>query len=234
LIDRLRDADKKIDLAISHHPTGRALASLYDVMDLQVDVFHKEGVSLSAAQNLLAARKAEIQRRLNPINHQKIVDIAKWLKINLLCMHTPCDNLAYQYIRKLMDKERPATVARVMEILNEVPEYKQAAGENNPVMIEIGTKSSRVNHIHVDFTGGTEGPDGIYEKLSNCAVDTIIAMHQSEEHFKKCKEHNLNVIVASHIASDNLGVNLMLDHLGTKADFKVYEVGGFRRFPRKK
>jgi len=58
-------------------------------------------------------------------------------------------------------------------------------------------------------------------------------MHQSEEHFKKCKEFNINVIFASHIASDNLGINLMLDYLESKDGLKVYEFSGFRRFKRK-
>jgi len=86
----------------------------------------------------------------------------------------------------------------------------------------------------LEFTGGTEGPKEIYEKLSTKGVDTIIAMHQSEEHFKKCKEANINVIFASHIASDNIGINIMLDHLENKEKFTIYEFSGFRRFKRKK
>ena len=233
LVDRLREKKTSIDLAISHHPTGRALASLYDVMDLQIFAYHNEGISLSASENLLSERKAEIERRIHAANHQKVVDVAKWLKINLLCMHTPCDNLAYQYIKKLMDKEIPSTIGNIVDLLNEIPEYKESAKNNNSVMIEIGNKASLVSRIHIEFTGGTEGPSGIYDKLSSCGVDTIIAMHQSEEHFKKCKEHNINVVVAPHIASDNLGVNLMLDYLTSKEKIQIYEFAGFRRFARK-
>jgi len=233
LIDRLREKGTSIDLAISHHPAGKALASLYDVMDLQIFAYNNEGISLSASENLLMERKAEIERRIHAGNHQKVVDAAKWLKINFLCMHTPCDNLAYQYIKKIMDKETPSTIGEIVDLLNEIPEYKESAKNNNAVMIEIGSRASRSRRIHIEFTGGTEGPVGVYDKLSSCGVDTIIAMHQSEEHFKKCKEHNINVIVAPHIASDNLGVNLMLDHLTSKEKIKIYEFAGFRRFSHK-
>ncbi|MDD4955868.1 MAG: NGG1p interacting factor NIF3 [Candidatus Omnitrophica bacterium] len=233
LIDRLREKGTQIDLAISHHPSGKALASLYDVMDLQIFAYNNEGISLSASENLLLERKAEIERRIHAANHQKVVDVARWLKVNLLCMHTPCDNLAYQYIKKLMDKEKPSTIANIVELLNEIPEYKESAKNNNGVMIEIGSNRSKCSRIHIEFTGGTEGPIGVYDKLASCGVDTIIAMHQSEEHFKKCKEHNINVVVAPHIASDNLGVNLMLDYLTNKEKIKIYEFAGFRRFPRK-
>lgn len=234
LIDTLRGKGTHIDLAVSHHPSGKALASLYDVMDLQVDIYSSEGISMSVSENLLRERKQEIERRIHAGNHQRVVDMAKWLKINLLCMHTPCDNLAHQYIKKIMKKNEPQTIGAIVDILNSIDEYKASAKNNNAVMIEIGSLSSRVKRIHIEFTGGTEGPSAIYDKLASCGIDTIIAMHQSEEHFKKCKENNINVVVAPHIASDNLGVNLMLDYLESKGKFKIYEFSGFRRFSHKK
>ncbi len=233
-VDKLRENGKKIDLAISHHPQGRAYASFYEVMDLQVDIFGKKGISLSTCENLLSERKLEVARRVSAANHSRSVDIARLFNINFLCLHTPCDNLAYQYVRNLMDKHKPETLEKVMDILYDVPEYIEAAQNNNPPKIVIGNKNCRCKNIHLEFTGGTEGPKDIYKKLSCCGVDTIIAMHQSEEHFKKCKEANINVIFASHIASDNLGINIMLDHLQVKEKFNIYEFSGFRRFPRKK
>jgi len=234
LINTLKEKGTKIDLAISHHPSGRALANFYEVMDLQIAAFNSEGVSLSVSENLLKERKSEIERRVHAANHQKVVDMAKWLNIDLLCMHTPCDNLAYQYVKKLMDSKKPQTLGEIVNLLEAVAEYKESAKNNNCVTITIGNNNSRVNRIHIDFTGGTEGPINIYEKLAASGIDTIIAMHQSEEHFKKCRECNINVVVAPHIASDNLGVNIMLDHLESKEKFKVYDFGGFRRFSHKK
>jgi hypothetical protein len=39
LLDRLNQKGQDIDLLIAHHPSGHALASLHEVMDLQVDVY---------------------------------------------------------------------------------------------------------------------------------------------------------------------------------------------------
>lgn len=234
LIDRLREKGHAIDLAVSHHPQGKAYAQFYEVMDLQTDVFSGKGISLSAAEGLLEERKAQVERRVSAANHERAVDCARLLDVNYLCMHTPCDNLAYAYIEKLTDNKKPRTIGDVMDVLLEIPEYQHAASKNNPPKIFVGGKNARVSRIHLEFTGGTEGPLSIYEKLSAQGIDTIIAMHQSEEHFKKCKEAHINVIVASHIASDNLGVNCMLDYLETKAKFKIYEFSGFKRFPHKK
>lgn len=234
LVDRLKDKGLKIDLVVSHHPEGRAYANFYEVMDIQVEAFAKEGVSISAAQNLLEERKSEVDRRVHAANHQRCVDAAKWLELNFMCMHTPCDNLAYQYMRKVIDKEKPSNLGKIMDILYAITEYQDAAKNNNPPKIAVGNKNSRCNRIHIEFTGGTEGPNSIYDKLSACGVDTIIAMHQSEDHFKKCKAANINVIFASHIASDNLGVNIMLDHLTDIEKLTIHEFSGFRRFPRHK
>jgi len=229
-VERLKEKGTNIDLVISHHPLGRAYANFYEVMDLQVDAFVKKGISLSLAENLLGERKRQVERRVHSANHQRSVDIAKWLNINLLCIHTPADNLAYQYIKKLLEKNKPCNLNDILEILYGIAEYKEAANQNNPPKIVIGNKNSHCRKVHLEFTGGTEGPQNIYKNLSSSGIDTIVAMHQSEEHFKKCREANINVIFAPHIASDNLGMNLMLDHLESKGKFKIYEFSGFRRF----
>ncbi|MCM8773356.1 MAG: NGG1p interacting factor NIF3, partial [Candidatus Omnitrophica bacterium] len=234
LVDRLKEKDKKIDLVVSHHPLGRAYANFYEVMDLQIDMFTQKGLNVSFAESLLRERKAQVERRVGAANHQRGVDIAKWLGINLMCIHTPADNLAYRYIKELTDKEKPKNLGQIIDLLMEVQEYKEASRNNNPPKILMGDKKAKVSKIYIEFTGGTEGPDGIYDKLSNSGIDTIIAMHQSEEHFKKCKEAHINVVVASHIASDSLGINLMLDHLLSKGKFDIYEFSGFKRFSHKK
>lgn len=233
LVDRLIKEGKNINLVMAHHPQGKAYAGFYEVMDVQRDIFTQEGVNLSLVGNLLKERKDQVARRVGAANHERVVDIARWLKLNFICVHTPADNLAYRYIETIVCKAKPRRLSNVMEILMEIPEYKEAARGNNPPAIFIGNSQDRVSHIHVDFTGGTEGPADIYDKLSLAGIDTVIAMHQSEEHFKKCKKAHINSIIASHIASDNLGVNLMLDYLITLSNFKIYEFSGFRRFSHK-
>jgi len=234
LADRLNEKGTKIDLVVGHHPEGRAYANFYDVMDLQVDAFINKGLSASFAENLLTERKGQVGRRVHAANHQRYVDVARLLNLNYMCMHTPCDNLAHQFVNRLVEKEKPDTLGKLLDLLLVIPEYKDAAKNNNAPQITIGSKSARVSKIMVEFTGGTEGPEGVYNRLSASGIDTIVAMHQSDEHNKKCKEANINVIVASHIASDAVGINLMLDHLESKGKIKIYEFSGFRRFARKK
>ena len=234
LVDRLKEKNMPIDLVVAHHPSGHAYAHFYEVMDVQADIFTQQGVGMSVSESLLLERKGEVERRVGAANHQRAVDVARFLNINFLCTHTPADNLAYQHVKGVIDKHKPKTLGEIMDILYTIEEYRHTAKNNNPPKIVIGNKNSRVKKVYYEFTGGTEGPIGIYDKLAANGIDTIIAMHQSEAHFKKCKEVRINVIVASHIASDNLGMNVLLDHISSKEKLKIYEFSGFRRFARKK
>ncbi|MFO8052975.1 MAG: NGG1p interacting factor NIF3 [Candidatus Omnitrophota bacterium] len=234
LADRLNQKGANINLAISHHPQGYAFAKFYNVMDLQIDGLTDYGISLSFSEKTLLQRKGEVSRKVHSANFNRAHDIAKFLNLNFFCMHTPCDNLAYQFLRKRLNKEKPSKLKDIMDILYTIGEYQDAASYNNPPKIVIGNEKSRCKNIHLEFTGGTEGPVSMYKELSARGIDTVVAMHQSEAHYKKCKEANINVIFASHIASDNIGVNLMLDHLQADKKFKVYELAGFKRIKRKK
>ena len=122
----------------------------------------------------------------------------------------------------------------MLDMLIDIPEYKDSAKRNAPPKITRGNSSSRAGKIFVDMTGGTEGSKKIFGKLSQAGVATLICMHLSEEHFKKAQEEHMNVIIAGHIASDNLGVNIVLDELEKKEKLKILPCSGFRRFSRKK
>jgi len=83
------------------------------------------------------------------------------------------------------------------------------------------------------MTGGTGGSKDIYEGLSTAGVDTVVGMHISEDHRKEARKRHINVLIAGHISSDNLGINLLLDDI-LEGDVEVVPCSGFRRFPRKK
>ncbi len=73
LADRIRNK-QGLDLVISHHPEGKAYAQLYKVMQLQVDLLSKAGVSRNVAQKLLDERMLEVERKVLPQNHTRPVD----------------------------------------------------------------------------------------------------------------------------------------------------------------
>jgi putative NIF3 family GTP cyclohydrolase 1 type 2 len=234
LADRLSEKGQKIDLVIAHHPEGKAYANFYEVMHMQADILNKFGVPINIAESLLEGRMKEVGRRLSPVNHTRASDAAELLGIPFMCMHTPADNMVVNYLQKTFDKKSPDTLGDMLKILKEIPEYREAAKNNAGPNILIGSKDRRAGKIFVDMTGGTEGAKDIFESLANSGVGTIVAMHLSEEHRKQAEKYHINAVIAGHISSDNVGINLMLDKLQKKGPLKVIPCAGFRRFKRKK
>ncbi|MDP8265435.1 MAG: NGG1p interacting factor NIF3 [Candidatus Aceula meridiana] len=233
LADRLSSKGKKIDLIISHHPLGDALAGLYDVMDLQADLLTRLGIEESIASSLMKKRIGEVERSLHSSNHQRVVDAAKSLGIPLMCCHTAADNHVATYLQKRMDKQKPKTLQRVVDLLLKEPEYKLAAAKKAGPKILVGKPTCSPKKIVLDMTGGTEGSKEVFARLSQAGVKTLIGMHMSENHLKKVKDEHLHVVIAGHIASDNLGLNLLFDKLIKKdKGLEILECSGFRRVKR--
>ena len=228
----LRDRGERIDLVISHHPEGSALASFYEVMHMQADILNKYGVPINVAEDLLRERIKEVEQKVMPANHQRAVDLARLLNIPMMCIHTPADNHVTNYLQGIMDKKSPETLNDILEILKGIPEYKEGAKLHNQPRILVGSPERRAGKVFIDMTGGTEGSKNIFEKLSQTEVGTIVGMHLSIEHSKEAEKNHINVVIAGHIPSDNLGLNLLLDELLKKEKLKITALSGFRRVER--
>ncbi len=213
LADRLREKGKRIDLIISHHPEGKAMAALYDVMHIQEDELHQLGVPINVAEGLMAGRISEVERRFMPINHNRAVDAAALLNISMMCVHTPADNLVQDYLTRYFAKNDPETVGDIVKLLKEIPEYKEGMKRKAGPKIVVGSEKRMAGRIFVDMTGGTSGARESYEKLAAAGVGTIVGMHMTEDHRKEAEKHHINVVIAGHMASDSLGLNLFLDEL---------------------
>ena len=242
--DRLREKGKNIDLILSHHPAGRAYASYYEVMSMQSEILSLYGIPINVAEGIMEDRIKEVERKVLPVNHMRAVDVAKIFDIPFMCIHTPADNMVATYLQRIMDGEGLQRVSDIIERLKEVLEYREAARNNAGPKVIVGSPHRHAGKVFVDMTGGTEGSLKAFEKLSQAGVGTIVGMHISEKHYEEAEKHHINVIVAGHIPSDTLGLNLMLDELEkedkparhqpeqkTMADgFEIIGCSGFRRF----
>lgn len=217
LADRLREKGMAIDLVMSHHPEGKSLAALADVMGVQADIWHKAGVPINIGEAVLEGRQAEVMRNVLPLNHQRPVDAARLLDLPFMCVHTPCDNLVNEYLQKHFDRQGDGlTLEEVVKELKSFPEYKQAARQNAGPTIVVGKDKRRAGKILVDMTGGTGGPTEAISKLADAGVGTLVGMHISEKNREEAEKSKINVVIAGHGASDSIGMNLFLDELEKK------------------
>ncbi|MEK6599512.1 MAG: NGG1p interacting factor NIF3 [Deltaproteobacteria bacterium] len=231
LADRLKSKSRYIDLVISHHPEGRALAALYEVMDMQSGILLKYGIPINIAEDIMSDRIKEVERRLLPANHTRAVDAARLLDMPFMCIHTPADNAVANYLQKVFDEKKPDYISDIIDILKDIPEYKDAVNEKAGPKVVVGSEKRKTGKIFVDMTGGTGGSKDIYEKLSIAGIGTIVGMHIGEDHKKEAEKHHVNVVIAGHMSSDNLGVNLLFDDILEKS-VEIVAASGFRRFSR--
>ncbi|MCU0665993.1 MAG: NGG1p interacting factor NIF3 [Candidatus Omnitrophica bacterium] len=233
----LADAIRKksgLDLVLSHHPEGYALANLAEVMSVQVDLLRQKGIKDSVALKFLQERQNEVERRLSPANHTRCVDTARILDIPFICLHTVADNHVFSFLDKLLNAKKKQKLSDIMDILMRIPEYRIASGRKLGPSILLGDRNRPAGKIMIEMTGGTEGPKDIYPELYKKGVRTLVCMHLGEDHFKKVRDLNMNVIIAGHIASDVLGLNLLLDNIERKAKehFEIIQCSGFYRVKR--
>jgi putative NIF3 family GTP cyclohydrolase 1 type 2 len=223
-----------IDAVIAHHPIGKGLSYLDDVMHLQADILAQYGVPINVAESLMRVRISEVSRSVNPANHFKSPMAAENLGMSLLNVHTPADNAVATFLKNLIEKRKPEYVSEIIELLENVPEYAEAKKYGLGPTLFSGNKENRTGKIAItEITGGTEGSPKIYEKMSNAGIGTIIAMHQSEKHREEAEKAHINVVIAGHISSDNIGMNLFLDELEKKR-IKIVPCSGLTRFSRNK
>jgi putative NIF3 family GTP cyclohydrolase 1 type 2 len=235
LADRLREKGIKIDLVLAHHPEDIAYSGLYNVMSLQADSLANQGVPKNEAKRILEPRIEQVRRGVYPRNHTRAADAARLLNIPFANLHTVTDNHVQHYLQKKINARKPKTLKHLMLELLKEPEYAQAAKMRAGPTIFVGKPENKCGKIYVDMTGGTEGPEKLYEKLKAAKISTVVQMHASDKLWKAARKSNVNIVIAGHIASDNLGINLLLDKIEKKGGrLKVLECSGFKRVKRKK
>lgn len=233
LADRLNEKGRKIDLLLAHHPEGSALAALSEVMPMQADIWYKYGVPINIGDALVSRRMKEVFRTLMPVNHNRAVDAARLLNIPFMCVHTPADNLVTSFLQKMFEKIAPYDLRELIDQLRAIPEFDHATRMSVGPTILVGDENKRIGKILVDMTGGTGGPKEAIEKLAVAGVGTLVGMHMNEKARKQAEKFSVNVVIAGHMASDSLGMNLFLDKLEQNG-IEILTCSGLRRVSRVK
>jgi hypothetical protein len=182
-------------------------------MEVQADIWANVGVPIQAGEKFITERMDEVRRRLMPVNYDQAIDVARLLHMPFFSAHTPTDNLVVHYLNSYFAGRDLKLIEDVQKALLDIPEYRIAAQKGAGPYIGKSKPGARAGRIFVDMTGGTEGPKQMIEKLADAGVGTIIQMHMGQEMRDEAESNNMHVIIAGHMSSDSLGINLFLDEL---------------------
>ncbi|EKD56306.1 MAG: hypothetical protein ACD_58C00237G0002 [uncultured bacterium] len=233
LAKEISNNSNKIDLIISHHPLGSALHGIHDVVSkMQSEMLADLGIPINISESYIEERTTQLNRTLSPGNHNRTVDNAKLLGLSLMCTHTIADNLAYQFVKKHVEKSKPSTIQDLIDCLKNIKEYSIASKIGAGPKIFNGNPKRHCGKItFCELAGGTNGSKNIYERMSHAGYATVVGMHMPEEYLEEAKKAHLNIIIAGHMSSDSLGMNLFLDHLESNG-IKVTSCSGLIRVKR--
>lgn len=229
-------ADKLgVDLVLGHHPEGKGLLNLWKVLEIHQEELIKSGLPVNIAERLVSEREAELERALHGQNYNRSVDAAKLLDISFANLHTVADNLVNKYMIDYLKEKKVYKLNDIIKAVLEIKEYHETAKNTLKPKIVAGSGENRVGKIFVKFNGGTSGNKKMFKHLENIGISTFICMHLPEDQIKEAKKYNISVIVMPHMASDSLGVNLLLDKMEERSgiNFDIISGSGFIRFTRR-
>lgn len=234
LADRLREKGEKIDAVLIHHPEGRALGDLEKMLPMQADILMGYGVPINQAEGELSPRMDRIRRSIHADNLFRVERAAELLKLPAFVCHTITDNLVWRFMEKEICRGEYNDLQEIVTAIMEIEEYRHYAKKGNPPLIVSGSSSGRPGKIVAsEFTGGTNGPEEFLAQQARAGVGTILSMHVTEKTLEEARKHKVNMIQCSHMASDALGVNLLLDKLSKEEKkLSTLDVSGFIRVRR--
>ena len=204
------------DAVIAHHPAGgSARLNGWKVFLRHIDQLKGAGVPDHVARETVKPKLRVLELQHNPDNYDQVPSAAKKLKMPLVSIHSPCDEIGrkmMQNVVKSLDKN--STVKDLVSKIGRFPEYRKAVSK---IEIRLGSPKSKAGKIAISHAAYTNGGYEIAKTYFQNGVGTLSYIHIAESDLTKLEnEPHGNLIVLGHIASDWLGINRLLKELEKK------------------
>lgn len=220
--------DLGADCVISHHPmSGTPVIDFYKVMDIQIDKMMEFGVPINKAQKVLRKKVGKVERGMHVKNYDRASSAAKLLNMPYLNIHVPADivteNLVQDFLNEKFQDKPKTKLEDIVEALKEINEYKETIA--GPV-IRVGSGNDYAGKVAVLMAGGTNGGADVLKAYFEAGVGTIICMHIPDDVKEAVEKQNIgNIIVAGHMASDSIGLNILIKEM-EKRGVEVTKMSG--------
>jgi putative NIF3 family GTP cyclohydrolase 1 type 2 len=204
------------DAVIAHHPAGgRAKLDGYKVFLRHIEQLKEAGVPEEIAKDAVKPKLRVLELQHHPDNYDQVSNAAKKLRMPLLSIHSPCDEIGRQMIqRTLKGLDNSSTVKDVISRIMRLSEFRKAATK---IEVRLGSLRNKAGKIAISHAAYTNGGYEIARTYFQHRVDTLSYIHISEADLTKLAgEPSGNLIVLGHIASDWLGINRLLHELEKK------------------
>jgi hypothetical protein len=213
------------DAVIAHHPQGgTAVVNFHQVFKRHIQQMVVAGVPMKEAEKAIGKRLEELEVEAHTQTYSHAVDVAKLLKMPYMNIHTPLDEVGRRRMAEQIKNRirKYSTVQDVVSALRELPEFKNAVTE---IKIRLGKAENPAGKVVVSHGAGTNGGYEVAKTYFKYRIGTVVYIHISPKNLEKLKTDNVgNLIVTGHVASDSVGINLLINEL-EKRNISVTRIG---------
>jgi len=210
--------EKGYDLVIAHHPTGGgSQVNFPKVLSKHTALLERAGVPRDAAERAVRALFDDHEPAAHARNYDRLPSVAKLLGMPLMAIHNPCDEIG----RRVMDENLRASLppsAKVQDaitVLNRLPEFDRA---KTKIVVRMGREENPLGRWVVIHGAGTNGGYPVAKAAFDHGIDTVFYIHIDPGHLRRLRdeygrEGPKNLVVTGHIASDSIGINVLVREL---------------------
>jgi putative NIF3 family GTP cyclohydrolase 1 type 2 len=204
------------DAVIAHHPAGgKARLYGYKVFLRHIDQLKAAGVPEEIARQAVQPKLRVLELQHHPDNYDQTPSAAKKLRLPLVSIHSPCDEIGRKMIQNaLKGLDENSAVKDVVSRIARFPQFRTAISK---IEIRLGSPGRRAGKIAISHAAYTNGGYEIAKTYFQNGIGTLSYIHIAEPDLTRlANEASGNLIVLGHIASDWLGINALLSELEKK------------------
>lgn len=216
--DLLFAKEKGYDLVIAHHPTGgSAVLDFPKVLSKHADILVRHGVPKAAALDAVRELQEEREPRAHAENYDHLPSLARLIGIGLMCIHNPCDEIGRRVMDETLRARLPPKprVQDAIEALQSLPEFQAA---KTRIVQRMGKPENPLGKWAVHHGAGTNGGLPVARAAFDHGIDTVFYIHIDAGVLRRLgevygREGAKNLVVSGHLASDSIGINVLVREL---------------------
>jgi hypothetical protein len=216
--DLLLAKEKGYDVVIAHHPTGgSAVLEFPKVLSKHADILVRHGVPKAAALEAVRELQEEREPRAHAENYDHLPSVARLIGIGLMCIHNPCDEIG----RRIMDETLRARLPpkpRVQDAIVELQSLPEFQAAKTRIVQRLGKPENPLGNWAVHHGAGTNGGVPVARAAFDHGIDTVFYIHIDAGALRRLgevygREGAKNLVVTGHLASDSIGINVLVREL---------------------
>ena len=203
------------NVLINHHPTGGGSQVRFpQVLAKHGVLLERAGVPRTAARQAVQALMDEHESSAHARNYDRLPSEARLLKMPLMAIHNPCDEIGRRVMDETLRAELPPdpAVRDAIAVLSRLSEFRKALTE---IVVRMGKKENPLGKWVVIHGAGTNGGHPVAKAAFDHGIDTVFYIHVDAGHLRRLREEygregDKNLVVTGHIASDSIGINVLV------------------------